>query len=336
MKGRLRNIGYCLLAGASLFLLVHCKDDTHETKKILERPPYAGLTDSIKRFPDDVTLYLQRGTLLSQNNQHELATADYKHAWEQAPNETNALFYVSNLLLVNKPQEAVTLLKTCLNKFPASTEFPRRLSEVYAQTGKTREALELYNKVLASDSSNFEAWYEKGTLLNRLGDTVAGIQAIEYSYSLQPVNYIGYVLANLYAYTKNPKTISLCDELIQKDSSDSRIDAYFIKGTYYSDTKKYAQAIAQFDECIKRDWKFTDAYLEKGIVLYEQRQFDKALEVFTMASTVSNASADAYFWIGRCQEAKGNKELAYENYVKALSLDRSFVEAREGIKRTKE
>lgn len=335
-KGSWRTGIVCFLTAGWLLLLAGCADDSREIKQLLQRPPYAGLTDSIKRFPDDVTLYVQRGTLLSQNNQHELATSDYRDAWNKAPNETNALIYVSNLLLVNKPQEAVSMLKSCISKFPANPEFPRRLSEVYAQTGKTKEALEIYDKMLATDSSNFEAWYERGTLLNRLGDTAAGIQAIEYSYALQPVNYIGYVLANLYAYTQNPKTIELCDELIRRDSSDTQIDAFFIKGTYYSDTKQYAQAIAQFDACIKRDWKFTDAYIEKGIVLFEQRQFDAALEVFTMATTVSNSSADAYFWMARCYEAKNNKQLAYENYAKALALDRGFVEARKGIERTKE
>ena len=57
--------------------------------------------------------------------------------------------------------------------------------------------------------------------------------------------------------------------------------------------------MAQFDEVIRRDWKMTDAYIEKGIILYEQKQYDEALKVFNLTVTVSNTDADGYYWLGR-------------------------------------
>ena len=94
-------------------------------------------------------------------------------------------------------------------------------------------------------------------------------------------------------------------------------------------------AIVQFDSCVQRDWKFTDAYIEKGIALFKQRNFDRALHTFQMAATVSNTSPDAYYWIGRCYEATSKKDEAILNYERALALDRNFLEAIEAIKRLK-
>ncbi|WP_350340127.1 tetratricopeptide repeat protein [Paraflavitalea speifideaquila] len=54
-----------------------------------------------------------------------------------------------------------------------------------------------------------------------------------------------------------------------------------------------------------------------------------------MAATVSNTSADAYYWMGRCYEALRQPEEALQNYQRALSLDKGFDEAREGIRRLK-
>lgn len=329
MQNRIK-VGRLLVIGLFVFL-ASCGSAEDNAKKILQAAPYKGLTDSIGLFPSNVDLYTQRAMLLSQHNQHELATADYRKAWELAPDPATALRYVSNLLLVNKPLEAVNLLQECIKKYPGIPEFRRRLSEVYAQTGNHTKALEEYNLLLQQDSLNFETWYEKGDLLVKLGDTVEAIEALEQSYRLQPINYTGLALANLYASTLNPKALVLCDELLLKDTTNSLTEPLYIKGSYYSDTKQYKEALAMFEECIRRDWKFTDAYIEKGIVLFEQKEYAKALEVFNMATTVSNTNADAWYWIGRCYEATGQKDLAIDHYKKALAFDKNFTEARERI-----
>jgi tetratricopeptide (TPR) repeat protein len=123
--------------------------------------------------------------------------------------------------------------------------------------------------------------------------------------------------------------------LISKDSARDLADPFFIKGIYYSNTGKYESAIIQFDSCIRRDWKFTEAYIEKGIIFFKQKNYDVAMNTFRMAATVSNSDPDAYFWIGRCYEAINKKDDAVEYYEKALALDRHFTEAGAAIQRLK-
>ncbi len=316
--------------------LAGCGPDADDAQKILRAAPYKTITDSIGLFPGNADLYTQRAVLLSQHNLHELATADYRKAWELSPTEPAALMYVSNLLLVNRPMDAITLLKECIIKYPGNTEFRRRLSEVYAQTGSDMQALEQLDELIAQDSTNFEAWYEKSNVLVRLGDTAEAIGALERSYRLSPVNYIGLALANLYASVLDPKALTICDQLISRDSTHSIPEPFYVKGTYYSDTRQYPLALQQFDECIKRDWKYTDAYIEKGIVLFEEKEYDKALETFTTATTVTRTSADAWYWMGRCYEVKGDKDKAIENYRKALTFDKNLTEARQRINELKQ
>jgi tetratricopeptide (TPR) repeat protein len=327
-----------LLLTGLLCWLCSCNGGTNEkesAEKVLSSPPYTGLTDSIKQFPQNQDLYLQRAVLLSQNNRHELAMTDYKKAWEMKPEQHIALQYVSNLMLVNRPEEAVKLLKESLTKWPGNPDLHRRLSEIYTQVGETKKAIAQYDEWAQQDSLNFEVWYEKGVLLAQLKDTPAAIQALEKSYHVQPINYNGLALASLYAATLNPKVITICDDLIRKDTSGIINDVLYLKGSFYSDTKQYDKAMVMFNECISHDWKFADAYIEKGIVLYELKHYDSALKVFTMAATVANINPDAWYWMGRCYEVLGNKDLALVNYQRALAIDRKFTEAREGIRRVK-
>lgn len=317
------------------FVQIGCKDADNENDKILSRPPFAQFSDSIRQFPDNPRYYLARALLLSQNNFHEIASADYKKAWEISNDEGVALEYASNLRLSNKNAEALKLLTECRTKFPANTEFNRRLSELYAETGRRKEALEEYDKLIRQDSFDFMAWYEKGRLLGKLEDTAGAIAALERSYAIQPINYTGLALSEIYSAMQNPRLLLICDDILRRDSTGEVVDALMLKGIYYSDIKDYKTALDLFESCIRLDWKFTQAYIEKGIIQFEKKEYPKALETFKLASTVSNTNADTYYWLGRTFEAMDDKQQSKENYERALSLDRSIYQAREGLRRLK-
>jgi tetratricopeptide (TPR) repeat protein len=142
-------------------------------------------------------------------------------------------------------------------------------------------------------------------------------------------------LAHLYAETKNALALNICDEVIMKDESRQLVDPFFIKGIYYSNSNQFESAIIQYDSCIHRDWKFTEAYIEKGIVFFKQKNMDEALNTFQLAARVSNTYPDSYYWMGRCYEKINRKEEAIASYERALSLDRNFGEAKEALKRLK-
>jgi tetratricopeptide (TPR) repeat protein len=312
---------------AAIFLLAGCNDN--DKKSVLGRPPFAALTDSIKKYPGNTSLLLRRAELLSQHDLHELAYNDFREAWARDSSEEVAMVYIPNLFLVNRPAEAMRLLESSTRRYPNNPDFRRRLSEAYLQMGDSREALAQYDNMLRADSTNFEAWYEKGLLQVEMGDTAGAINSLARSYALQSLSMNGVVLANLYAEAKDPRAIEIADELIKKDTLAEDLTPLYIKGIYYSNTKQYRQAMEQFDKCIAKDWKFTDAYIEKGIILYEEKNIDEALQTFKMANTVSPADADAFYWQGRCYEAAGMNDEAIENYAKAYALDRHFKEAKE-------
>jgi tetratricopeptide (TPR) repeat protein len=332
----------CLLLACCIGIIaIACKGPgdkkEEEAGVILNRPPFAPLTDSLRNIkgPTAAGLYFRRAELLARNNLHELAVMDFKRSWELQPDETTGFRYASTLSIIGQVDQAIRLLKDCQQRFPSNTAFPGMLGELYQQSGRMKDALNVYETILATDSLNFEAWYEKGLLLEKAADTADAIWALEKAYSLQPVNTYGLELAHLYAENKNPAALSICDAILRRDSAKELLDPLFIKGIYYSNTAQYKKAITQFDSCVERDWKFTDAYLEKGIALFKQKNYAQALNTFQMTIKVSNTYPDGYFWIGRCYEATGDKDQAIGYYQRALSLDKDFTEAAEGIRRLK-
>src|ERR1700733_4551780 len=162
--------GIALLAGTCFFSCKGPGEEKHDDMdSILQKPPFSALTDSIRQSAPAAAagLYLRRGDLLSQLNMHEIAVNDYKRSWEIRPEEETGLHYASTLSIIGRTGEAVNLLEDCLKRFPANSSFASLLGDIYVQSGRTKEALRLYDNVLAADSSNFEAWYEKGLLLEK-------------------------------------------------------------------------------------------------------------------------------------------------------------------------
>lgn len=62
--------------------------------------------------------------------------------------------------------------------------------------------------------------------------------------------------------------------------------------------------------------------LQRGISLFQQKQYGEAMVLFSECQTIAPANADIEFWIGRIYEVEGDYELAKLQYQKALSFYR--------------
>ncbi|MBU7577279.1 MAG: tetratricopeptide repeat protein [Flavihumibacter sp.] len=307
--------------------------EKEEVATILTHPPYQNITDSINEDPDNTALYQRRAALLLQQDELQLAQADLTKAWELQPSEASAEQLVNVLFMLGNNREAIRFLEELIKKYPENTGFQRRLSEALVNNGATNEAILAYNNLIAEDSANFEAWYERGLLYLEQTDTAAAIRDLENSYKLQPLLLTGLTLANIYAEKKNERALLLADQAIARDSLGEMADPYFIKGVYYVNTGNKTKALDLFNNCIRINWKFQEAYVEKGIIYYEAKNLDEALQQFKLAATVTNTYPEAYYWQGRCYEALGMKQEALLNYGRAYSLDKTFKEAIEGAER---
>ncbi len=306
------------------------KNDPETPVSVIESNPfYKNLNDSIKKFPNDASLFARRAVRLTQENAHELAFDDFQKAWTLQPSIENALPFAANLAILGKHADRIALLEKVNHLDSSNSQVRRLLAEAYAGFGKPERALLIYNNMIANDSLDPETLYEKALLLEQLKDTPQAIAALQKAYHIQHVDTYGLELAHLYAEQKNPKALEICNFILQQDSAFILIDPFFIKGIYFANMKLYPKAIAQFDSCILRDWKTTDAYLEKGRAYFHMGNFNESMKTFNMAVNVSNTDPDAYYWLGRCYEAQHKKTDAINNYRKAISLDQNFIEAQQ-------
>jgi tetratricopeptide (TPR) repeat protein len=200
--------------------------------------------------------------------------------------------------------------------------------------GDYKTAIAEMDSLIVKDRGNYGLWFKLAKINEHASDTAEAIRCYETALKIyrSPDGLLAVI--NLLAETKNLSVLALCEE-VDNLRMGREYDSYtsFFRGVYYSRTGNRQQAISYFDKSIISNYTFIDAYMEKGFVLYDDKNYDNALKIFEKAAAINSTFADAYYWQGKCFEAKGNKSKALELYQQTLQLDKYFTQAEASIKR---
>ena len=248
-----------------------------------------------------------------KNNNDKTPTANDK--------ETAKAAYVNDLAdQVSKKPDSVGLRFNYITALDSIGDYKKALSQV--------------DSLIIHDKGNYGLWFKKAQISEHARDTVGAIRYYNTAISIYPAQDGLLALANLYAETKDAKTLTICQQLDEMHLG-RECDAYtaFFAGVYFSRIGNKEKALSLFDKSINNNYTFMDAYLEKGYVYYDAKKYDKALEVFLLAAEVNNRYADAYYWQGKCYEVFNKKKEAVDKYQQALDLNNELTEAGAALKR---
>ena len=238
-------------------------------------------------------------------------------------------------------QQLLQDFRDSIKKYPNDTLLKYNLVLTLQDAGRFKEAVNVLDSmnITRGDSANMKVYFDylfkRAELLVLAGDTANAIKTLEFFVIPGELTEAGLQLANLYAETKNPKTIAICDSMNKNDQSKRDPNPDYLKGVYYYNIDDYDNALKQFNSSIKKDYTFLDAYMEKGRIFYKQNKCDEAIKVYDLAITVSNSFADAHFWKGKCEEVLGKLDDAKISYQRAYAFDKTLTEAKHAADRIK-
>jgi len=228
---------------------------------------------------------------------------------------------------------AEATLKNEVNKYPDSLLLLENLLGYYINAQNYDAALKAVNEAIQKDSSNPGLFDMQSALFIAKGDTTAAINSLEKAIEIYPNPPFIISLGALYAQTRNPLALEMADALLIGNKARAEKEAYFIKGLYYSFSDQKEKSIPFFDNAIRTDFQFMEAYLEKALALYVLKKYKESVEVLNRAVTLQNNFDRGYFYLGRSYEKLNKKEEAMQAYEKALMYDPNYEEAREALAR---
>jgi tetratricopeptide (TPR) repeat protein len=220
-----------------------------------------------------------------------------------------------------------------LKEFPDSAGLRLQYAFILDSVKMYKEALVQMDTLTKNDTGNYGLFYAQAQIAEDAGDTILALKSYTHAAHLYESPDVLLALANLYAEQQNDRAIMLCSRVKALGlGRDKDADCAFITGVYYARLHKGDEAIKYFDECIANNYTYMEAYIEKGLIYFDQQQYQKALNIFQFASTVNNLYADAYYYMGRCYEMMNKKDSAVLRFKQSLQLDPTLDEAKTHLK----
>ena len=204
-----------------------------------------------------------------------------------------------------------------------------------------KDWLDQYKKLLAEEDTaikkntkDVKAFYERGRTNIDLAEYDSAIADFRMAIMIDPTYKDAY-MGRGFAYLRKgeyrglgigilnnyDKAIDDAIKVIGIDSQNSK--AYALRGAVYIELKEYNKAIEDFSVAIEIDPKGADVYFYyclRGEVYFKNLEFDKAIEDYSKAIAIDPKFAKAYADRGSIYSVKGELDKAIEDYSKVISI----------------
>lgn len=221
-----------------------------------------------------------------------------------------AHIYEELVSLYQRPEfatKAIEEYKLALEADPTSEYLNSSLAELYAKTGRIRDAVTEAQDLIKRDPNNLEARRLLGRIyLRSLGDPTSGQQSQQ--------------MLKL--------AIEQYQEIVRLDPKS--VDDHLLLGRLYKANNDSTKAEAEFNTAVKLQPQSEEAVTTLALLYDDQGQYDKAAQLLN-AVPEGSRSAKSYAALGFTYEQQKDYKDAVGAYKKAVDLDHDNLDAVRGL-----
>lgn len=300
-------------------------------KYILKNQPKKAIAEYIKLIeadPKDKRLYLKLGDLYYKNGEYEKAIAEYlKLAELYAEEDLNS--------------RAISIYKKVLSINPKHIDTLHRIAGLYLKEGLSGNARNYYLNILEINPTDEAA----RQALDRLDSSLSSreVPRITSAPHLPPFSD-----APLPKETKpiDDKSDLFPGSVVDPQGSpgpvevhppDKEAEMHYHLGIAYKEMELYDYAISEFEQAANSPAMKFDCAIMLGTCYLEKGDSARAIQYFKEGTQLKGLNreklARLHFNLGLAYEANGMFSEALETFQHVLTLDSSFMEAQEKIKK---
>ncbi len=283
----------------------------------------------IEADPKDTRLYLKLGDLYAKIGEHERAIAEFMKLAGLYENE-------------DLNSRAISIYKKVLAINPKHLDALRRIASLYRKEGLAGDAKNYYLSILELNPEDQEARIGLKELEERsqpsplTKNDLRNAPEISTIYSspdrLKPQDDKSDLYPSSVVQSQRSPTETEAPSHTDKDS-----EMHYHLGIAYKEMDLYDYAISEFEQAALNPSMKFDCYIMLGSCYLEKGDSDRAIQYLREAAQIKGLTqeklARLHYNLGLAYEARGMVSQAVETFRRALSLDQSFVEAQERIRK---
>ena len=184
-----------------------------------------------------------------------------------------------------------------------------------------REAIRVYEEAVNLDSCYVDAINNLGVVYFEQGQYEKAIMQYDQALLCQP-DYFDALINRVNVFYELNELYRALDDLqyMERKTGDSS-KVHFMLGLVHTKMRNYNEAITAFDKSLELDTANAETLINKGTVLYYQRQLSEAEQNLNDALKIDPLEPNAYNALSLIEVEKGNYAKALEMANQALDLE---------------
>ena len=232
-----------------------------------------------------------------------------------------------SLLGLELYSECLDATEQAINKYQYLSEAYAIKMEALIAVNYLDEALAVYNKAAELGLRDAKLYYQKSRALMYMERYKESISCIDSALELEDKNSDYYYVKGLsYYYIKEyDNAIDLFNSAIDYDNNNG--GAYFYKVRCLLNTSRDDEACETIDSAIKLNIGHLDKFYNfKGFIFGDSKKYEDAISQFEKAIEIEPTVGEYYYSAGRAYSDNGNYDKAIEYYKKSIELDPETIE----------
>ena len=294
----------------------------------------AQYTKAIGDDASNADLYNKRAQYYIFDKQLDLALRDVNKAISIAPGKSEYYLTLSDTYLVmGQPDNSRDALLKAKELDPDNSQALLKLAKLYLIVKDYKNCYATVNELLSVDHNNAQAHYTRAIGLLEQGDTNRAVGDLLKAVDKNQEFYEAYVeLGELFSIRKDRIAETYLKNALNL-KPDSK-EALYMLGMLYQETSQYDRAILTYTQLARVDTLFRDAPYNIGyIYLVYLKDFKKSIQFFDEALKKDPEYYQAYYNRGYAHELLGDYSKAREDYKNSLKIMVNYDKAVAGLNR---
>jgi tetratricopeptide (TPR) repeat protein len=289
---------------------------------------------AVQLFAEYPAAYNNRGNLLVGLGQPAEAIKDFDRAILLAPAYAAAYSNRANAhIKLGQNADAIRDFTKAIELMPASAPPLSGRGLAHLATGKPHAAIRDFSRAVNADARFASAYRNRAEARLSVGQNDEAIEDLSRAGAFDVNNAEIYVVRG-YAYLAANNAANAIKDFARAIELDPRsVTAYQARGLANGIAEAYDDAYADLNRAIELDPRSAVSYAYRAFVYKQNAQPDVGQRDIETATKLDAAAAETLWAGGEIAEARGQTDIAVQNYQKALAIKPSWRLAGEGLKR---